>query len=114
MKHTIFLLIWLTIAPVGFAQIGRTPTPLITPPPNPSESSSILRGTVTAFVPGKMLTVKTELPNPVSFALSKTVRYIDKHGRQLKPDRIKPGVRVRVYSEGNEDTRTANRVILDQ
>ena len=115
MKRVILVLICTVIVSTGLAQTSKTPTPLITPPPSPAgqASNGVSRGSVTAFFPGKVITVKTELPNPMSFALSKSVRYLDKAGKEVKDDRIKPGARVRIYSEGNEDTRTATRVIIE-
>lgn len=95
----------------GFAQGNRTPTPVITPPPTGNQTPGTVDGLVTA-VTGETITVKTEAANPISFAVNKAVKYTDKKGRKVKQERIKSGMRVRVYYQGTEDTRTAMRIVL--
>ena len=95
------------------AQTAGTPLPLITPPTKPADTADGFSGVVTG-VTTEAITLKTEAANPLSFALGKTVRYVDKAGKEIQSDRIKPGARVRVFFEGNEDTRTATRVILEE
>jgi hypothetical protein len=73
-------------------------------------------GAATGMVTGfshETITVKTTAANPMSFALTKAVRYTDKKGRKIKQERIKAGARVRIYYEGGEDTRTATRIVLE-
>jgi hypothetical protein len=112
MKRTLIVFAWMVILPVaGFSQVGRTPTPLITPPGNRAETPGTAIGMVTA-VSGQIITVKTEAANPMSFALAKNAVYVNKKGKKIKPDRIKPGARIQVIFEGNEDTRTATRIVL--
>lgn len=85
---------------------------MVTPPPNSADSANIASGTVME-VTGETITVKTNAPNTMSFAVSKSIQYVDKKGRKIKKQRIGPGSQVRVYFQGNEDTRTANRIVLE-
>jgi hypothetical protein len=96
----------------GLAQAGPTPITVITPPPSGNEMPNAVEGLVTA-VTGETITVKTGSANPLSFAVNKTVQYTDHKGRKVKPQRIKTGMRVRVYYQGTEDTRTATRIVLE-
>jgi len=112
MKPMLFALALVLLFPVaGFSQAARTPTPLITPPPG-NETPGIAKGLVTA-ISAQTITVKTEAANPLSFALSKTIRLQDKKGKKIKADRIRNGTRVRVYYEGGEETRTANKIVVE-
>ena len=72
-----------------------------------------VEGLVTG-VTGETITIKTQAANPISFAVNKAVRYTDHKGRKVKQERIKTGMRVRVYYQGTEDTRTATRIVLDR
>jgi hypothetical protein len=113
MKRILSVLACVLIAPVAFAQTSGTPG-LITPPP--SQNADVpgkATGTVTEFN-GQTLTVKTQAPNPMSFALSKTVRFVDSKGKNIKKERITPGARVQVLYYGDEDTRTATRIIVER
>ena len=85
---------------------------MVTPPPNPAGASNIASGVITELT-GEVITLKTSAPNPMSFAIGKTVQYADKKGRKLKKQRIGVGAKVRVYFQGNEDTRTATRIVLE-
>ena len=96
----------------GVAQAGPSPITVITPPPTGNETPNAVDGLVTA-VTGETITVKTGSANPLSFAVNKTVQYTDHKGRKVKPQRIKTGMRVRVFYQGTEDTRTAIKVILE-
>ena len=95
----------------GFAQGNHSPTAVITPPANANENPNAVDGLVTAIT-GETITVKTQAANPISFAVNKTVQYTDHKGRKVKQQRIKTGMRVRVYYQGTEDTRTATKIIL--
>jgi hypothetical protein len=112
MKRILSVLACAMIAPVAFAQTSGTPG-LITPPP--SQTADVpgkAAGTVTAITK-EIITVKTDAPNPMSFALSKTVHFVDSKGKNIKEQRITPGARVQVWFYGNEDTRTATRIIVE-
>jgi hypothetical protein len=112
MKRILFAIALVLMIPLaGFSQTNGTPTPLITP-----AGRAETPGTVTGLVTEKSaqtITVKTEAANPISFALGKSIRYLNKNGKKIKPERIRPGARVRVSFEGNEDTRTATRITVE-
>ncbi|MEY2439742.1 MAG: hypothetical protein QOI34_1127 [Verrucomicrobiota bacterium] len=114
MKRTVFTLIYISTVSVAFAQPSSTPKPLVTPPPSSPRQTrdTVVTGSVTAFLPGQIITLKTQAANPISFALSKSVRFVDKADKEIKADRIKPGTRVQVSYEGNEDTRKATKVVI--
>jgi hypothetical protein len=113
MKRIAFLLVCALLIPVaGYSQNREKPT-MVTPPPAPNgaDSANIANGVVTELT-GETITVKTNAPNPMSFAIGKTIQYADKKGRKVKKQRIGPGSKVKVYFQGNEDTRTATRIVL--
>jgi hypothetical protein len=112
MKRIALLFICALLLPLaGYSQTKEKPT-MIAPPPNPAGSSNIASGTVVELT-AETITLKTSGPNTMSFAMSKSIQYVDKKGRKIKKQRIGPGVQVRVYFQGNEDTRTANRIVLE-
>ena len=114
MKAMVGICVLLTISSIALvAQTNTTPLPLITPPTSGSKTVTELSGLVTV-VRRDTVTIKTEAANPVSFALAKSVKYADRAGNEIQADRIRPGARVRVVYEGNEDTRTATRIILEE
>jgi hypothetical protein len=93
------------VAPLAFAQ---TPTATPTAPANGTH------GTVTKYERGKTIVVRTEKDqNPISYALGKTVHYMNKAGRKIDEHLIRPGTRVIVYSaKGKFDS--AERVVVDE
>jgi hypothetical protein len=114
MKRLLSVLACAIVVPVAFAQTNRAPTNLITPPPSHTDVPGTATGLVTAFLPGQTITVKTQAANPMSFALAKNLRVVDSKGKAVKLDKIRPGARVRVSYEGNEDTRTATRILVER
>jgi hypothetical protein len=52
--------------------------------------------------------------DPVSYALDKTVHYVNKTGREIDEHLIKPGTRIHVYYDGTGETRVINRVVVDE
>jgi len=108
----IALLVSLLIPISGFAQSHEKPT-MVTPPPNPADSSANIANGVVTELTSEVITVKTNAPNPMSFAMSKSIQYADKKGRKVKKQRIAPGAKVKVYYQGNEDTRTATRIVVE-
>jgi hypothetical protein len=112
MKRTLLFFVWLAVVPtIVVSQTGSGPTALVTPPPSRTETPGSVTGLVTA-VSNETITVKSEAANPISFAVNKSVRYVDKGGKKIKSNRVRPGARVRIYYEGGEDTRTATKIIL--
>jgi hypothetical protein len=106
------------IAPLAFAQTSTTTTEKKTttaPGLTTSETTTTTaEGTVTTFTPGQMIVVKTTATEPISYALGKTVRFIDKTGMEIKASMIKPGARVHVYYDDRGGDRVVNRVVVDE
>jgi hypothetical protein len=106
----------------AFAQTSTTTTESTTTKQNPVASTTETTttttstdGTVTTFEPGKTIVVRRkEADGPISYALGKTVRFLDRAGAEIKAERIKPGTRVHVYYDGTGETRVVNRVVVDE
>lgn len=112
MKRIVLVLTCALLVPfAAYSQTGVKRS-MVTPPPNQADSSNIVSGVITDLS-AETITVKTNAPNPMSFAIRKGVQYVDSNGRKVKKQRIGPGSRVRVYYYGNEDTRTASRIVLE-
>jgi len=102
-KKTIIALTCALIAPLAFAQTSST-----------TETTTSTQGTVTTYEPGKRIVVHGErADNPISYALGKTVHYVNKAGRKIDEHLIKPGTRVIVYGARGQ-THAAERVIVDE
>ena len=86
MKKTIVTLACALIAPLAFAQSGTTTTTIV---------------------------VKTTAAEPISYAIGKTVRFVNRAGHEIKETRIRPGARVHVYYDGAGEARVVNRVVVD-
>ncbi len=120
MKKSILILACAAIAPFAFAQTSTTTTESTTTNPVTTESTTTTSttstdGTVTTFEPGKTIVVRRkEADGPISYALGKTVRFLDRAGAEIKAERIKPGTRVHVYYDGTGETRVVNRVVVDE
>src|SRR5881227_116465 len=97
---------------LAFAQTSTTTTESATTKnPVTSESTTTTTttstdGTVTTFEPGKTSVVRrTDADGPISYALGKTVRFLNRAGAEIKATRIRPGARVHVYYDGTGETR---------
>ena len=108
----IAILLSLLIPLSAYAQSTEKPS-MVTPPPNPAANTANIATGVVTDLTAEIITVKTDAPNPMSFAMSKSIQYADKKGRKVKKQRIGPGAHVKVYFQGNEDTRTATRIVVD-
>jgi ABC-type Fe3+-hydroxamate transport system substrate-binding protein len=118
MKRTILSLACALIAPLAFAQTSTTTTEksTTTKPTTATTTETTTTttdGTVTTFTPGKTIVVKTTAVDPISYALGKTVRYVNKAGTEIEASMIKPGARVHVYYDGTGETRVVNRIVVD-
>src|SRR6266436_3385963 len=99
MKKSMITLACAMIAPIAFAQTSTTYTD----------------GTVTTYTPGKTIVVRKEgVTEPISYMLGKTVRYVNKAGREIDEHLIRPGARVHVYYDGTGSTQVVNRVVVDE
>jgi hypothetical protein len=122
MKKSILILACAAIAPFAFAQTSTTTTEATTTKTNPVASTTETTttttstdGTVTTFEPGKTIVVRrTAADGPISYALGKTARFFNRAGAEIKADRIRAGTRVHVYYTGDGDTRTTERVVVDE
>jgi hypothetical protein len=121
MKKSILILACAAIAPFAFAQTSTT-TESTTTKTNPVASTTETTttttstdGTVTTFEPGKTIVVRrTEADGPISYALGKTVRFMNRAGAEIKAERIRPGAHVHVYYDGDGNARVVNRVVVDE
>lgn len=105
------------IAPVAFAQTSTTTTeqtttsaPVAT---TTTESTTYEAGTVSTYTPGKTIVVKREHEGPVSFALGTAARVVDGAGKIVTAP-LHSGQKVRVYYTGNGETRTVERVQVEE
>jgi len=120
MKKSMLILACAAIAPFAFAQTSTTTTETTKTNPVTSESTSTTTttytdGTVTTFEPGKTIVVrKVGVTDPISYVLGKTVRFVNKAGKEIEASLVKPGARVHVYYDGTGETRTVNRVVVDE
>lgn len=118
MKKSMLILACAAIAPFAFAQTSTTTESTTTKNPVATESTTTTTtstdGTVTTFEPGKTIVVrKVGVTDPISYVLGKTVRFVNKAGREIEASTIKPGANVHVYYDGTGETRVVNRVVVD-
>jgi hypothetical protein len=119
MKKLIVTLACALTAPLAFAQTSTTSESTTTTNPVTGSSQTTTTttstdGTVTTFTPGKTIVVRTTTAaDPISYALGKTVRFVNKAGTEIKESMIRPGARVHVYYDGTGETRVVNRVVVD-
>ena len=120
MKKSILILACAAIAPFAFAQTSTTTTETTktNPVTNTTETTTTTTstdGTVTTFEPGKTIVVRRQGPDgPISYALSKTARFLNRAGAEIEATRIRPGTKVHVYYDGAGETRVLNRVVVDE
>src|SRR5437762_4817888 len=119
-KKSILILACAAIAPFAFAQTSTTTTESSTTRTNPvattetTTTTTSTDGTVTTFEPGKTIVVRrTGADGPISYALGRTVRFLNRAGAEVEAARIRPGTRVHVYYDGTGETRVVNRVVVD-
>ncbi len=118
MKKTIVTLACALIAPLAFAQSGTTTTQSTSTNPvtgstETTTTTTSTEGTVSTYTPGKTIVVKTTAAEPISYALGKTVRFVNRAGHEIKESVIRPGARVHVYYDGTGEARVVNRVVVD-
>ena len=116
MKKTInTLACYALIAPSAFAQTRTTTTEqkTTTQPTTTTETDSGM--VTTTYEPGKIIVVGSERSHDTfCFALGKTVRYVNKAGREIDEHLIKSGTRIHVYYDGTGENRVVNRVMVDE
>jgi hypothetical protein len=115
-KKTIIALVCALTAPLAFAQTSTTTTEQTTTQPTTSTETTTTttntEGTVTTYAPGKTIVVKSE-QGPVSFALGTAARIVDTAGKVVTAP-LRSGQKVRVYYTGPAETRTVERVVVEE
>jgi ABC-type enterochelin transport system substrate-binding protein len=120
MKKTLLTLACAAIAPLALAQTETTTTQSTSTNPVTSTSETTTtttssEGTVTTFEPGKTIVIRrVGVTDPISYALGKTVQFVDRAGKTIEANMIHPGARVHVYYDGTGTTQVVNRVVVDQ
>jgi hypothetical protein len=116
-KRTIIGLVCALIAPLAFAQTSTTTTEETTTSTKPATTSetttttTYATGAVTTYEPGKTIVVKSD-QGPVSFALGTAARIVDTAGKVVTAP-LRTGQKVRVYYTGPTESRTVERVIVE-
>ena len=115
MKKSLITMACALVAPVAFAQTSTTTTEQTTTAPATTTTTSTTyeAGTVTTYTPGKTIVVKDERGGPVSFALGTAARVVDGAGKIITAP-LRAGQKVRVYYTGTGDTRTVERVQVEE
>ena len=118
MKKAIIGLVCALLTPLAFAQTSMTTseeTTTSTKPATTTEetttSTTYTAGTVTTYEPGKTVVVKSD-QGPVSFALGTAARVVDGAGNVVTAP-LRAGQKVRVYYTGPAESRTVERVIVE-
>ena len=113
MKTTIIGIACALVAPLAFAQTSTTTTETTTEPATTTQTTSTTytAGTVTTYEPGKTVVVRGE-QGPVSFALGTAARIVDSAGKVVTAP-LRAGQKVRVYYTGPTESRTVERVIVE-
>ena len=117
MKKTIIGLICALVTPLAFAQTSTTTTEetTSTKPATTTEtttSTTYTAGTVTTYEPGKTVVVRSD-QGPVSFALGTAARVVDAAGKVVTAP-LRAGQEVRVYYTGPTESRTVERVVVEE
>jgi endonuclease YncB( thermonuclease family) len=112
-KKTIVALGCALVAPLAFAQTSTTTTETTTEPATTTQTTSTTytAGTVTTYEPGKTVVVKGE-QGPVSFALGTAARVVNGTGKIVTAP-LRAGQKVRVYYTGPTESRTVERVVVE-
>ena len=117
MKKTIIGLVCALVTPLAFAQTSTTTTEETTTSTKPATTTetttttTYTAGTVTTYEPGKTVVVRSE-QGPVSFALGTAARVVDTAGKVVTAP-LRAGQKVRVYYTGPTESRTVERVIVE-
>ena len=100
---------------VAFAQTHTSTTKVATQPNGMTETTTTTTesfGTVTEFTPGDSLTLKTEATEPMHYTFSKTVEYVNAHGKVIEASKIRKDSKVRVHFLKQGDNMVVDKVIL--
>lgn len=100
---------------VAFAQTSTSSTTVATQPNGVTETNTTTTesfGTVTEFTPGDSLTLKTEATEPMHYTFSKTVEYVNAHGKVIEASKIRKDSKVRVHFLKQGNDMVVDKVIL--
>ena len=117
MKRTMIGLVCVLVASVAFAQTGitdkqsTTVTTTTQPTTTTETTTTYTAGTVTTYEPGKTIVVKSD-EGPIHFALGTTARIVNGAGKIITAP-LRSGEKVKVYYTGTGDTRTVERVVVE-
>jgi len=113
-KKTMIALVCVLVTPLVFAQTSTTTTEQTTTTAQPAATTetTYTAGTVTTYEPGKTVIVKSD-QGPVSFALGTAARIVDTAGKVVTAP-LRSGQKVRVYYTGPTETRTVERVVVEE
>ncbi len=116
MKKIIIALVCALVAPLAFAQTSTTTTQQTTTGTEPTTTTetttTYTAGTVTTYEPTKTIVVKSD-QGPVSFALGTAARIVNTAGKVVTAP-LRAGQKVRVYYTGPAESRTVERVIVEE
>lgn len=105
------------VTPLVFAQTSTTTTEETTTTNKPvttsetTTSTTYTAGTVSTYEPGKTVVVRGD-EGPVSFALGTAARVVDTAGKVITAP-LRAGQKVRVYYTGPTESRTVERVVVE-
>ena len=100
---------------VAFAQTSTSSNTVATQPNGVTETNTTTTesfGTVTEFTPGDSLTLKTEATEPMHYTFSKTVEYVNAHGKVIEASKIRKDSKVRVHFLKQGDNMVVDKVIV--
>ena len=100
---------------VAFAQTDTSSTKVTTQPNGMTETSTTTTesfGTVTEFTPGDSLILKTEASEPMHYAFSKDVEYVNAHGKVIETSKIRKNSKVHVHYVRHGDEMVVDKVVL--
>ena len=100
---------------VAFAQTSTSSNTVATQPNGVTEVNTTTTeslGTVTEFTPGDSLTLKTEATEPMHYTFSKTVEYVNAHGKVIEASKIRKDSKVRVHFLKQGNDMVVDKVIL--
>jgi len=100
---------------VAFAQTSTSSNTVATQPNGVTETNTTTTesfGTVTEFTPGDSLTLKTEATEPMHYTFSKTVEYVNAHGKVIESSKIRKDSKVRVHFLKQGNDMVVDKVIL--
>jgi hypothetical protein len=100
---------------VAFAQTSTSANTVATQPNGVTETNTTTTesfGTVTEFTPGDSLTLKTEATEPMHYTFSKTVEYVNAHGKVIEASKIRKDSKVRVHFLKQGNDMVVDKVIL--